>query len=98
MSTEFSASIKLDSNTALQQMRKFASASKEAGKALKELQAETKSTAQGLSQNIFRNYINASRAAQTQTERAIAKLHDQSVAYGKLNEEQKRLISKKHTN
>ncbi len=61
--TEFAASIKLDSRSALDQMRKFSKATGEASDTLKKFQKETKDTAQGLGSNVFRGYINSARKA-----------------------------------
>ena len=93
MAVEFGASIKLDSKSALEQLRQFTNASNEGSRALKRLQAQTKETAQGLSNNLFRKYINDSRKANRQTERAIALIHDQTKTYKQLTAEQKQLIS-----
>lgn len=93
MSVEFGASIKLDSNSATQQMKKFSAESKVASKALRDLQAEVRSTQEGLDGNVFRKYITASRTLDRKIEGTISKIHDQTVSYVKLTDQQKAAIA-----
>lgn len=86
---EFGAEIKLDSASALEQMRKFANQTTAASKALKQFQKETKATAQGGGQNVFRAHINSSQKANQQILKSITLIHDQGKAYSKLTDIQK---------
>jgi len=86
---EFGASIKLDSASALEQMRKFAEGTTAASKALRQFQNETKATAQGGGANVFRAYINSSQRANQQILKSITLIHDQRKAFSKLSDEQK---------
>ena len=84
MAVEFGASIKLDSTSATEQMRKFAAQTTEASKSLRKFQNDTKATAQGGGQNVFRAHINSSQKANQQILKSIALIHDQGKAYSKL--------------
>lgn len=90
---EFGATIKLDSVSATEQMRKFAEKTTAASKALVKFQNETKATTQGGGANVFRKYINSSQKANQQILKSIALIHDQRKAFSKLNDEQKELIA-----
>jgi len=90
---EFGASIKLDSASATEQMRKFATQATSASKALKQFQKETKATAQGGGANVFRSYINSSQKANQQILKSITLIHDQRKAFSKLNDEEKQHIA-----
>ena len=90
---EFGASIKLDSISATEQMRKFADRTTAASKALLQFQKETKATAQGGGQNVFRAHINSSQKANQQILNSIALIHDQGKAYSKLTDIQKANIA-----
>lgn len=93
MAVEFGAAIKLDSRSALDQMKKFADQSRKASTVLRELQEEVKSTNQGLGSNTFKKYVDSSRKMTLSTKKNIAAIHDQTKTYSKLSDEQKKLIS-----
>ena len=89
---EFGASIKLDSNSATQQMKKFADQTTKASKTLKQFQKEVRETSQGGSANVFRGYINSGRKANQQMLKTITLLHDQRKAFSKLDEVQQHAV------
>jgi lambda family phage tail tape measure protein len=89
---EFGATIKLDSASALEQMRKFAEQTTAASKTLRQFQNETKATAQGVGANVFRAYINSSQRANQQILKSITLLHDQKKAFSKLSDEEKQHV------